>query len=261
MNHAASGSMDWRGLAAAGAIAAILCDVLHELAHAAATLLPLGVQPITISTIGTTTAGSSAAVALAGPLANLLLAASLLLVRSSRASPALRYFAWLFGTFNLFDAVAYLGYSAALGSGDWATAFDAVAAPATWRPAVGIAGLALYAAAVWCSARSLRGWCAATGADRRRAEILCLVPYWAGAITLVAGSLLNPAGPIYILTSGAATGFGAMAGLLLVPKLVARTPAEMPAAPRSLVLGRRWMVSAIVLGMAFVLVLGPGVDL
>lgn len=257
----ASSAMDWRGLAAAGAIAAILCDLLHELAHVLATLLPLGVEPLVLSTIGTTTAGSSAIVALAGPLANLLLAATLLLARGSRGSPSLRYFAWLFGTFNLFDAVAYLGYSAALGSGDWAAVFNAIAAPATWRPMAGIVGLVLYAGAVWCSARVLRDWCASAGMDPRQAGTLCLVPYWSGALALVAGSLPNPAGSIYILTSGAATGFGAMAGLLLVPKLVARGTATPSGTHGALYLGRGWMATAVVLGTAFVLVVGPGVNL
>lgn len=264
VTHAArdDAGTDWSGLAAAGAIAAILCDVLHELAHAATTLLPLGVEPLAISTIGTTTAGSSPLVALAGPLANLLLSATLLLARSSRGSPAMRYFAWLFGTYNLFDAVAYLGYSALLGSGDWAVAFGAVAPPETWRPIAGIAGLLLYALSVVASSRTLRRWCATTGTDPRRAEALCVVPYWASAIMLVAGSLPNPAGHAYILTSGAATGFGAMIGLLLVPKLLARGGGAVAAAGADpLRLGRGWMASAIVLGLLFILVLGPGVTL
>jgi hypothetical protein len=250
-------------------IAAILCDLLHECAHAVTTLLPLGVETLAISTIGTTTAGNSALVALAGPLANLLLAATLLLARSSRLAPATRYFAWLFGTLNLLDAVAYLGYSAVLGSGDWAVAFGAMAPADTWRPLAGGAGLLLYALAVVASARVLRGWCASTGTDPRRAGALCFVPYWAGALVLTAGSLPNPAGPIYILTSGAATGFGAMAGLLLVPKLLARgaaaandaahhTDGDAAASPR---LGRGWIAAATVLGILFILVLGPGIAL
>jgi hypothetical protein len=252
---------DWRGLAAAGAIAAIACDLLHELAHAATTLLPLGVETLVISTIGTTTHGSSPLVALAGPAANLLLSATLLLAGSSRVSPTLRYFAWLFGTFNLFDALAYLGYSAALGGGDWAVVFNAVAAPASWRPIVGAAGLLLYALAIVVSARVLGRWCLSVGADPRRMERLCFIPYWAGAITLIAGSLLNPAGRIYILTSGAATGLGAMIGLLLVPKLVARTRTGASDAHLPLRLGRRWTVSAATLGLVFILIFGPGVPL
>jgi len=252
---------DWRGLVAAGAIAAILCDLLHEFAHAAATLLPLGVSTLSISTIGTTTTGSSPLVALAGPLANLLLSSTLLLAGASRQRPALRYFAWLFGTVNLFNAVAYLGYSAALGSGDWALVFDAIAAPATWRPIVGAAGLLLYALSIGISARVLRSWCGSTGVDPRHAGALCYVPYWTGAIVLVAGSLPNPAGHIYILTSGAATGLGAMAGLVLVPKLLARDHAGAAGAAQPLRLGRAWMASATALGLVFILAFGPGISI
>jgi hypothetical protein len=260
--RAADGA-DWRGIAAAGAIAAILCDLLHESAHAAAALLPLGVEPLAISTIGTTTAGSSALVALAGPLANLLLATTLLLARSPRLAPATRYFAWLFGTMNLFGAVAYLGYSAALGSGDCAVAFDAVATRSTWRPVAGAAGLALYACAIFLSARVLRRWCASIGMDPRHAGQLCFIPYWTGAIVLVAGAIPNPAGHIYILTSAAATGFGAMSGLVLVGKLLARDPdrATAVAAPPPLRLGRGWTTAAVALLLVFVLGFGPGIAL
>jgi len=51
------------GIAAVAALAYSLCDLLHELGHMAATLLPLGVKAISISTIGLSTSGSSAVVA------------------------------------------------------------------------------------------------------------------------------------------------------------------------------------------------------
>ena len=41
------------------ALAIVLCDLLHELGHLAATRLPLGVKAQSISTIGLTTDGSS----------------------------------------------------------------------------------------------------------------------------------------------------------------------------------------------------------
>ena len=55
------------GIASMSALAIVLCDLLHELGHLAATRLPLGVKAQSISTIGVTTDGGSAVVAAADP--------------------------------------------------------------------------------------------------------------------------------------------------------------------------------------------------
>src|SRR5258706_10170906 len=137
------------GIAAVAALAYALCDLLHELGHLFATLLPLGVKVVSLSTIGISTTGSSAVVAGAGPLTNLLLALSLLPATRSHVSPGWRYFCWLFGSINLFNATAYLLYSAVFGTGDWAVVLGAIAPAAIWRPAAGLVGLMAYAAAVY----------------------------------------------------------------------------------------------------------------
>ena len=58
------------GIAGMSALAIVLCDLLHELGHLAATRLPLGVKAQSISTIGLTTDGSSTVVAAAGSAVN-----------------------------------------------------------------------------------------------------------------------------------------------------------------------------------------------
>src|SRR5262249_7185129 len=148
------------GILAVAALGAVLVDLLHELGHLAATLLPVGVIPLSISTIGVSSRGTSAVVAAAGPATNLLFALCLLVPSARALAPAWRWFAWLFGTGNLFNATAYLIYSAASGTGDWAVTFGALAPPALWRPLVGVAGCGLYAASVVASERVLRALCA-----------------------------------------------------------------------------------------------------
>ncbi|HEY2797424.1 MAG TPA: hypothetical protein VGK26_06005 [Thermoanaerobaculia bacterium] len=245
------------------ALSAVLFDLLHEAGHLAATALPLGVTALSISTIGVSSRGSSAVVAAAGPAANLLFAFCLFGAFSRALSPAWRYFAWLFGTANLFNATAYLIYSAASGTGDWAFVFDALARPVLWRPLVGVAGCGTYAAGILASAGALRALCAAGIVAKSDVERLCALSYVGGGLVLTAGAVFNPVSPWYILTSGAATGFGAMAGLMLLPaRLGASSSSAGEGTPaESLDLGWPWVVAGLVATVVFVGVFGPGVRL
>jgi hypothetical protein len=185
----------------------------------------------------------------------------MLLARSSALSANWRYFAWLFGSVNLFNGMAYLLYSGLLGSGDWATVFGSFAPPALWRPAAALAGVALYAGAVFASLAVLRTLIACGVIEPARAKQYCLCSYWAGGLLLTAASVLNPISPWLILTSGAATGFGAMIGLVLIPALLSEAP---PASgrPRSDAarFGLAWVLGSSLASLAFVLVLGRGLQ-
>jgi hypothetical protein len=246
------------GILAVAALAAVLVDLLHEIGHLVATALPLGVTPLSISTIGVSSRGASAAVAAAGPVTNLLLALCLLGASSLALTPAWRWFAWLFGTGNLFNATAYLIYSAASGTGDWAVASGALAPPGLWRPLVGLAGCGLYAASVAVSAGVLRSLCASGVVAPARVERYCALSYVCGGGVLTLGAVFNPVSPWYVLTSGVATGFGAMAGLMLVPFLLRGLP---PSEAESLRIGWPWIAAAVVAAAIFVGVFGPGVRL
>jgi hypothetical protein len=249
------------GILAVAALALILVDLLHEVGHLLATALPLGVTPLSISTIGVSSRGASAVVAAAGPVTNLLLALCLLGASSRALTPAWRWFDWLFGTGNLFNATAYLIYSAASGTGDWAVTFDSLAPPGLWRPLVGLAGCGLYAASLVVSASVLRSLCASGVVAASHVERYCALSYVCGGSVLTLGAFFNPVSPWYVLTSGAATGFGAMAGLMLVPVLLRRAPPPEPEGPESLEIGWPWIAAAILAAAIFVGVFGPGVRL
>jgi hypothetical protein len=254
--------VDTCGAASVGAAAYALCDTLHELGHLAATLLPVHVSVLSISSVGISTTTSSPVVALAGPLVNLLLGGALPLSRRVDLPSNLRYFLWLFGTVNLFNGVAYLMYSALLGSGDWAAVFNALAPAALWRPAAAIGGASLYAGAVFASLGVVRGFIAEGVVSKAQAERYCLGAYWAGGSLLVAASVLNPISPWLILTSGAATGFGAMVGLVLVALMSrgSHTKLDAPKA-KPIQFGRMSVLGGALASLGFVLVLGPGVKL
>ncbi len=242
-------------------MALALCDTLHELAHVAAALLPVQVSQVAISSVGISTRGSSPLVALAGPLANLLLALFLVFARSPSRSSRARYFAWIFGTSNLFDATAYLLYSALLGSGDWATVFDAALSPHLWRPVIGVAGIAAYAASVLVSLRVLRLLIADGVVTLDQARRYGPVTYWAGGLVLTAAAALNPISPWLILTSGVATGFGAMAGFVLMPALLKQIGDRSSGSATPIRrFGVAWAATGILVATAFVVVLGRGLQ-
>ncbi len=243
------------------AVAYVLCDVLHEFGHAAATLLPLGVKALSISTIGLTTSRSHWVVAACGPFVNLVLGLGFLFAPGRARSPAWRYFAWLFGTVSLFNATAYPVYSAILGSGDFAVVFDAFAPPSLWRPIVCIVGLAVYWLAIRASLAGLRRLVIAGVIAGSHIDRYCMIPYWIGGSVVTAGAVFNPQSPWFILTSGAAVGFGAMAGLALLPPLLKRSLADVGQTEASLRIGHAWIVAGAVAATAFIGVMGPGLRL
>jgi len=224
-------------------------------------LLPLGVKAVSISTIGLSSTGSSAVVAIAGPLVNLVLALFLLLALAPKISPAWRYFAWLFGTINLYNATAYFLYSSILGTGDWATVFNAVAAANLWRPIVGLTGIVLYIASILASLAVLRRFCASGIVSSLNVDNYCTSAYWIGGLVITAGAVFNPISPWFILTSGAATGFGAMIGLLALPALFRRTNFTTASTGESLHIHWPWIMAGAIALVVFMGVFGPGLRL
>lgn len=85
--------------------------------------------------------------------------------------------------------------------------------------------------------------------------------YWVGGLVLTAGAALNPVSPWFILTSGAATGFGAMVGLLLLPSLLRRTRSSTGSANESLRIGSPWIVAGAAAAVVFIGIFGPGLRL
>ncbi|MET0550734.1 MAG: hypothetical protein ABW002_15845 [Xanthomonas sp.] len=253
LRHRANGRAT---LLAVAALAAVLGDVGHELAHTAVAAATPGVQLLRLSTVGLSTLGSSPWIALAGPAFNLCAALTLVAARWRALSPAWRYFAWVFGSFNLFNALAYPVYSAVLGSGDWATVFAGVASGMVWRVPLGLFGAMGYAATIHAVGATLAALCADGLMDGEAALRACRLSYLGFAGVLVLGAVFNPVGWMLVLTSGVATGFLAMAGMLRVA-----VPSAPLVVPARLQPGRAWCVAGVVASVLFVAVMGPGIEL
>ncbi|MGH8377797.1 MAG: hypothetical protein ACRER7_02480 [Gammaproteobacteria bacterium] len=248
------------GVLAVCAIVYVLDDLLHELGHAAATLLPVGVKLVLISTIGSTTVGHSPVVAIAGPLVNFALALALLAALAPNLSPVWRYFTWLLGTVNLFNATAYFLYSSILGTGDLAQVFNAVAVPGLWRPILGPIGAVLYIASILASLAILRRLCTSGVVAPANVNRYCFSTFWFGVLVLTAGAAFNPVSAWYILTVGAPTGLG-MFGLLLLPLLLRRTRLTTTSTSESLRITWPWIIAGVIAIIVFVGIFGPGIRL
>jgi hypothetical protein len=256
-------------IAAVAVLAYAACDMTHEvLGHGVACLLLPGVRALGLSTVGLQTDTSSRFVAAAGSIANV--AAGLIaawLFRRGRGFGPARYFAWLFAATNLLNGTGYLLFSGVLDFGDWAVVIAPLQPHALWRLVLVVAGAGLYYAAIRYSATLWLEPIRRAELDPRELPRLIILSYVVGGLLLVAGSALNPVGPQLILLSGASSGFGAMAGLTLVPRIaqgmsrrveVAGGSTDDAAAPR-LPFAALWIVLGVLVALLFVLVLGHGV--
>lgn len=257
------GRSDGLTIASIAVVAYAVCDMTHEvLGHGTATLAAPDVSAVSLTTVALSTAGSSRLVAAAGTLANIVaslvaFAVGHLASNSVRA----RYFWWLLASLNLFNATAYLLYSGILGSGDWAVVTAGFEPHVLWRGAMVILGAVSYAFSVHVAATSLAHMVDAGDLPHADIRRLSYLPYWVGGALLVAGAVPNPVSPWLILSSGASSGFGAMAGLLWLPRAMPgdRRPEGRDAQP--LRFSRGWLVAAILVAAVFVLVIGRGIRL
>lgn len=256
-------ALDLLTLIAIAIVATVITNVIHEgLGHGGMCVAIRG-KPLVISTVHFDCGGENRLVAAGGTLANLFFGALFWVIgRAVRRSSSWRYFFWLLMTFNLFDAGGYFLFSGVGNFGDWAMVV------AGWKPAwawrLGLIALGTVTYFFWfvpLTLRELGPFLGTQAEDRwRRARRLALVPYLtAGILSCIAGAL-NPVGPLLILLSAAAASFGGKSGLawmwtLLKGRQVADSEPQLPGIQRRL----GWIVTAIILAIAFIVILGPGI--
>jgi hypothetical protein len=93
------------------------------------------------------------------------------------------------------------------------------------------------------------------------ARRLCLPPYLAGGIVECIAGAFNPQGWFVMVMAAAAPTFGGKSALVWGPEWLRGS--SFPAGPDAAAIPIRrswaWMVAGILIGVCFVLVLGPGV--
>jgi len=245
-------------------IAVVACaaaDMVHEaLGHGVASWLAS--DPIlSISTVALQNAEPNRIVAACGTSANLIVGAlSLSFLRRTPTFTPRICFLWLFGAFNLLNC-GYLVFSALSGSGDWAAVIAGLEPAWLWRSVLGVAGSALYALAIRGTAGGLLPFVERGGVAFRDVRGLVVAAYVAGGALMTAASVLNPISPVLILTSGVGASFGLNLGLLFVPGIVAARAHNRTGTGRPMPFSPLWLCLALIVGAAFVAILGPGIRL
>ena len=245
-----------------GLVAYAACDMVHEvLGHGLACALT-GVRALSLSTVALQTGSSSRFVAAAGSIANVvagLLALSLF--RRGKTFGATRYFLWLFAALNLLNGTGYLLFSGVLDFGDWAVVISGLEPHGVWRAVMAVVGAVLYVGAVRLITAQAIPLVQSGEIDRREMPRLVFPAYVAGGLLLVAAAAFNRVSPSLILMSGVSSGFGAMAGLAFVPRLVERRSKESASVAAPLRFNSGWVAAGLLVALAFIAFLGPGIRL
>jgi hypothetical protein len=251
-------------VAAIAIVATVIADFIHEGLGHGGMCIATGGQPLALSTVHFECGADTRLVAAGGTLANLIFGALFWCAsRAVKQSAPWRYFFWLLMTFNLFEAGGYFLFSGIGNIGDW------TAVVAGWQPAwawrlglVALGAVTYFILFVPLCLRELRPFLGkdAKAKNRvRRARQLTLVPYFTtGILSCIAGAL-NPVSPLLILISAAAASFGGHSGLAWMSSLlhgprIPSTQLQMSEIERS----RGWLIAALLLAIAFITGLGPG---
>ena len=240
-------------------VAYAACDMIHEaIGHGTAVALMPGVEALSISTVAVQTSAQSRLVAAAGSIANVLVGALLLVLARRRGRlDTLGYFLWLLATLNLLNGTGYLFFSGLTETGDWTVVVAGWNPEWIWRALLVVLGAASYSGVVVAAAAVLSRLLWGGGPDE--AVALTLPAYIAGGLLLVAGAAMNPIGMNLIWLSGVSSGFGAMAGLLVIPRLVKATDEVRDGVGLRFHLG--WALAAALTAAVFVFVIGRGIPL
>jgi hypothetical protein len=190
-----------------------------------------------------------------GTLVNLL-AGSIALLASRYADyrSNLRYFCWIFAALNLLPGAGYFLFSGILGIGDWNEVIRGAPHQIPLRIIMTTFGAGLYALVVRQLAVVVHPYCP----SRPDYNTVGRLPYYAACLFSCAAGALDPLGLKLFLVSTAPAAFGGSSGLLWADTLLPRVPAE-----RTLLINRQaaWWIAATVFGLAYILILGPGIEL
>lgn len=190
-----------------------------------------------------------------GTLVNLLAGAiALIASRSAGNRSNLRYFFWIFAALNLLPGAGYFLFSGIFGIGDWAEVIRGAPNQIALRILMTSFGAALYVLVVRLLAAAVQPYCPA----RSDYNTVGRVPYYAACLFSCAAGALDPLGLKLFLFSTAPAAFGGSSGLMWADSLLPRRPAKEP--PALVKRQPAWWIVGAVLGLAYILILGPGIQ-
>ena len=242
-------------------VAYTMSSILHEFVGHSLVARILGAHVTSISSVNmnydvaVVHAGLRKVISACGALANILTAlVALAILRKRPTSANVRYFLWLFMTVSLLLATGYPGFSAVMGSGDWANVIYGLPHLIMWRALLLVISAVLY----WISLRiSAQELVLLIGSRSREVSRRLVLPaYFAGGLLFSIAAAFNPSGPRMLIWAAAAS-FGSMSGIVF--SLSRFDSNEKPALPINGSIP--WVLLAVVITGLFVSILGPGTNL
>lgn len=266
-SSAPEGAIDMLTVIALAAVACIVAVALHEHAGHALSCQLLGghVRGFGAFYVDCDDRDMSAfgvrLVAIAGPLVSLLTGAVFIAALHRVQAPLSRLLCWLLASIGLMTGVGYMVFSAFAGIGDLGLepdgALHAVPAPLLWRILMGVAGFWLYMRVVRWSMLQLAGIVGGGALRARRVRKIALLSYATGGVVSILIGLFNPQGVIIVLTSAAAASLGGTSGFAWGPFAHARLIPASVQLPTAFRRSWFWIVTAIIVVLAYAAVFGP----
>lgn len=246
---------------AIGVVSFAAVTVIHEaLGHGLACLL-VGGKALAVSSTELRCDGpqdgARLAVTAAGSIANIVvgLAAMAAGIVLGPARGVWSYVLWLFGATNLFHAGMYMLIGPLTGFGDWSYVARNLEPTLVWTIGITVLGYGVNVVGSRLARRPV--WQPLAGVEEQEREtrmrLLTRLPLAAALVVSLAAGLLSPLQPRYALV----TSLLAPLVLLLLVRLPS-WPERDPPAPPVRIASWAWVVAGVVVGLGFVLVLGPG---
>jgi hypothetical protein len=173
----------------------------------------------------------------------------------------LRCFLWLYMVFDLFISSGYVMFSGVTDFGDAAVIVAGLEPHAVWRGVLIVLGAAVYYFSMRVAAFELGRFTGGSGGVGRFRRLVWIPYLTAGVLACCAGALNRTMpSPGTALGLAAASSFGAGWGMLSLPGMINGVAMEMRKPGAYLTRSAGWILAGAVVGAAFILVLGPGID-
>ena len=249
-------------MVAISVLGAIISNVLHEGVGHGLTALLTGAKSGLLTTVAWSSASDTRLVAAGGTLVNLAAALAFwLALRSAKnASMPLRYFLLITCAFNLFSGTGYFFFSGVADFGDWAAVISGLHPHWLFRVLLVALGAASYYASVLAVGMGLVRYVGVPREQHRRLRKLTILPYFSAVVLLSIAGLLNPLGIQLLWESALPATAGGQSGLLWLQYYIPRG-AEPKRTPEQLVRNSHWIITAGVLALVYIVVLGRGITL
>jgi len=242
-------------LMALGVVAYVCETLLHEAVGHGGMCLASGYRVTAIAPLWMHCSTTTPLVNLMGPAANLAGAVvyALILRLAPPRGDRVRFFIWLSLAFNGLVAAGYMGVGGVTGFGDWPAVFAGVAPAWLVRGGLIVVAVVLYGAFLRLAGGLLKDRVVSGALTDRRLRRLVLFPALGAAIVALGAQIYGQGGGL--LGLALAAGCTLVVGFSLTSLPTVKTEAATAFQVRFSLL---WVVAALVVGVAFVLAVGPG---